>query len=308
MRLEVDVVEMCPYNKSMPKKPSKQLNSVSGANAAVGVFSYFNYREYLRDYCEQRKQADPYFSMRNLARRVGMDHGYFIKVMQEHKHLAPKMAAKFSATLKHSKKEKEYFELLILFGRAKGDREIKHYFEQLLKYVEFSPLKLDADCYEFYQKWFYTAIRELLNILPAEKDHAKLAKKLLPAIKATEAKQAIALLKRLGLIKVKDGRYQLTQKFISSDKIPPISVREFQKQTMDLAKDALTNIAKEERDISTLSLTLSEDGLERIKEILETARTEIMKAASQDSKVNRIYQLNLQLFPISQVIEEAGDE
>jgi uncharacterized protein (TIGR02147 family) len=274
----------------------------------ISIFKYFDYQKYLGDYYEFRKKEESYFTYRFIASKVGIDHAFIVKVFQGQKHLSIESAAPFSVLLKHTKREKEYFELLILFSRAKSDSEIKHYFEKLLTYVELSPLKVEGYKYEFYQKWFYTAVREVIGIAGFRGDFKKLARMLNPAITEVQARQSVELLVKLGFIQEsKTGEYCLISRFITpSEEVAPIAVREFQKATMLLAVDALQKIPKDDRHISTVTISLSPDGAEKLKECAEHFRREMMRIANQDNEVSQVFQVNLQLFPISRLLKE-GD-
>ncbi len=267
----------------------------------VNLFDYFDYQEYLRDVYAFRKKQDSYFTYRFIASKLNIDHAYVVKVLQGQRHVSLKTAASFSKLLKHNKRQQEYFELLVLFSKAKANSEIKHYFEKLLTYIEVSPLKIEGHKFEFYQKWYYTAIRELIGISGFDGNYQKLASQTVPAISISQAKKSIQLLLKLKLItKNSDGSYSLSSRFITpSEKVQPLAIREFQKETIKLAAEALDNIPKEERDISTLTLSLSAQGLEKMKASLTNFRQELMRIANQDENVNRAYQINLQLFPIT---------
>ena len=270
----------------------------------VAVFNYFDYQKYLGDYYEWRKREDSYFTYRFIASKVGIDHAFIVKVFQGQKHLSLASAARFSELLKHNRREKEYFELLILFSRAKSDSETKHYFEKLLSYVELSPLKVEGYKYSFYQKWYHTAIREVVGLAGFDGDFKKLGRLLCPPVTESQARQSIKLLLKLGFIKRSEkGQFVLSSRFITpSEEIASVAIREFQKETMMLAIDALQKIPKEKRHISTATISLSPDGAEKLKACVENFRAEMLRIANQDNNVSQVFQVNVQLFPISRQI------
>jgi uncharacterized protein (TIGR02147 family) len=275
----------------------------------VAIFNYFDYQKYLGDYYEWRKRDDSYFTYRFIASKVGIDHAFIVKVFQGQKQLSLKSAPHFSALLGHTKREKEYFELLILFSRAKSDSETKHYFEKLLSYVELTPLKIEGYKYSFYKKWYHTAIREVVGLAGFAGDYKKLARMLNPPVTESQARQSIKLLLDLGFIKKNDaGQFTLISRFITpGEEIAPVAIREFQKETMRLAIDALDKIPKEERHISTVTLSLSPDGVEKLKACVENFRTEMLRIANKDNDVSQVFQVNVQLFPISRRITGEGN-
>jgi uncharacterized protein (TIGR02147 family) len=68
---------------------------------------------------------------------------------------------------------------------------------------------------------------------------------------------------------------------------------------MELAQEALYSVPKTHRDISTLTLSISKQGLQRMKEKIKEFRRELLEIAKADEHADRVYQLNLQLFPLS---------
>jgi len=273
----------------------------------INIFDYYDYQKYLRAFYEKKKSTDPNFSYRFIQQRVGIDPGYLLKVFQGKKDLTDRFVPKFLVLLKLSKRESEYFSLMVRFGRAKKNTDIKRHFEHMLSFVEFSSNKVDADKYEFYQKWYYTAVRELIGIIRFSDNYDELARMVEPAIRAPEAKKAIELLVRLGFIqKNADGVYEVTARFITTgEEWRSIAIRTFQKEALGLAQGALDNVPKDERDISTLTMSLSADGFLKIRECLAKCRKEMLDIAHKDMNVTRSYHVNFSLFPITKQTPEA---
>jgi uncharacterized protein (TIGR02147 family) len=121
-----------------------------------------------------------------------------------------------------------------------------------------------------------------------------------PAISAGEAKKSITLLLKLGLAeKTSDGAYHVTDRFMSTgEEWHDIAVRRFQKDTILLAHDALDTVPKELRDISTVTLTLSPEGFEEVRERVRQFRRDLLNLAGRQEKPNGAYHMNIQLLPI----------
>ena len=198
-------------------------------------------------------------------------------------------------------KKAEYFKLLVLYGKAKSDHEIKHYFEKLLTFIGIDGQRVQVDQYEFYQKWYYTAIRELIHIIKFRDNYSALGRMLNPPITPTQTRKAVALLERLGFIKRNRQQvYELTDVFISAgENWKSAAVRTFQAETMKLALRALEEIPKDERDISTVTITLNKDGLEQARERIRQLHKDLFAIADACENMDDIYQVNMQMFPLS---------
>jgi len=268
--------------------------------AFPNIFSYFDCAKYLRDYYTARHECEPWFSYKFIQEKTGVDPGYMVKVFQGKKNLAQKSVDSFVRMLKLSSREAEYFGLLVLFGKAKSDEEIKILFEKMLPYAEFGARKIESGAYEYYTKWYYAAVREVLGYYAFDGDYQALGKMTVPEIGVREAKRAVALLLKLGFVeKEPDGRYTLTSRFITTgEEWKSIAIRQFQKDTITLAHQALDNVPKEQRDISTVTVSLSEDGFFKAREKLKEFRREMLELARQEESADAAYHLNLQLFPI----------
>lgn len=272
------------------------------------IFSYFDSSKYLRDYYTARHEFDPRFSYKFIQEKTGVDPGYMVKVFQGKKHLAQKSVDSFVNMMKLKPREAEYLKLLVLFSKAKSNEEIKVLFEKMLPYVELGARKIESQAYEYYTKWYYAAIREVLAYFPFDGEYTSLAKMTVPEISAHEAKKAVALLLDLSIVKKNNqGRYGLTSRFITSgEEWQSIAIRQFQKDTIMLAHRALDNIDKDKRDISTVTMTLSENGFARAREKLKAFRREMLELAHEEENADAAYHLNLQLIPIGMRLKEGG--
>lgn len=274
---------------------------------SLSIFEYSDYRHYLKDCYELRKSLDPQFTYRYIAGRVGFKSaGHFTQILKGCINLSSSMTAGFIDFLKLNKSEAAYFELLIRFDQAKTHAEKRRYFEQMTKFKELKIATLDPSQYEYYNKWYYVAVRELLSYYQFNGDYAALAKKVRPSISPREAKTAIALLTRLGLIKKgSDGIYRKTTASVSAVPLGgSIAITNQALQTMRLAQEALDRFPKEQRNISGVAFSFSHKAFEAMQEEIRNFRKRILDLAQTDSNPDTVYQFNVQLFPLSASLEK----
>jgi uncharacterized protein (TIGR02147 family) len=267
------------------------------------VFDYMDYRVFLKDTYQENKARNPGYSCRFIAQKVGFKSAsFFSQILNGRSNISLSMAARFAAFLKLKRKEVDFFEALVMFNQAKSHEEKKQGFERLMAFRSSRVKIVGADQYEFYEKWYYTAIREVLYFQPFQGNFEDLAKLLSPPIKTVEAKQAVALLLKLGMIKKNSqGR------FVRSDAISDstgyeanaTAIHNFQLQTLTLAGESIDRFPRETRSISTLTFSLSPKGFKAIEEELKGFRRKLLQIAEGDQQEDTVYQVNFQVYPLT---------
>ena len=119
--------------------------------------------------------------------------------------------------------------------------------------------------------------------------------------KCAQAQKALKLLLRLGLIrKDKSGRYELTEKFVTTgEEWKSLAIQNIQREFLRLGLEALDRFTRDDRDISMLTLSASKETIEAIGDRLRDVRKEIMDMVSADEKTDGVFQVNFQVFPLS---------
>ena len=276
--------------------------------ARPSVFEYLDYRLLLRDLYEQHRAEKPFFSYRYIAQKVGFKSaGFFANILQGRRNMSADTAFRFADLFRFGRRETEYFQTLVQYEQAKQHMQKRFYYEKLLAMRSSSVARLAADKYEYLQKWYYVAIRELLNFFPFKGDYVDLARRVRPYIKPSEAKAAVELLERLELVRRRDdGYYELTDKTISSyPEVPLVAVHNFQLAMMDLAKESIDRFPREKRSVSTLTMSVSAGTYKAVEEKLAQFRREVQEMVEKDpAEADRIYQFNFQIFPLADIRED----
>ncbi|ERP30680.1 TIGR02147 family protein [Chitinivibrio alkaliphilus] len=268
------------------------------------LFNYLEYREYLRDFYTAQKKEKSIFSYRYMAQRLSIDAGYLVKVLQETKHISSDTIPPIIQLCRLTEKEAKYLEHLVAFNKARDEGAIQHHFEALLSLRRNEITTIDEKSCQFYEKWYHTAVRAVISLGGFRGDCASLARSISPPITTEEAQESVTLLEELSLIqKDPSGEYVLTETLISTGSAwKSMTIRNFQRQTLDLAKQSLERQEKECRDISTVSITVAEEELPFIKERIAEFRTLMLNITQETQNHNRVYQLNIQLFPLSETV------
>jgi len=278
----------------------------------IDIFQYTDYRKFLSDFYEAEKKRNPHYSHRYIAQKVGFtSSGFFSKILQEKTNISNDLSLRFAEFLKLKKNEAEYFGLLVFFNQAKSHADKKRWFEKIVAFSKSKVKIVQVSQYEFFQKWYYVAIRELLAFYKFNGDFQRLGKMIDPPISPAQAKKGILLLEKLGLIKKdENGFYKQTDTLIGAGyDVKSVAINNFQMATLDLAKESIDRFPKDERDVSTLTLSFSKELYNVIHEKLKGFRRDILELVKNDpNAVDRVYQVNFQIFPLSKYHRENSNE
>ena len=271
---------------------------------SISIYDYTDYRLYLRDYYEEQKAKNPSFSYRYFARKVGFNSsGLYKDIVDGRTGITRSLILRFATAMKLSPRQQEYFETMVYFNEAKTVEEKKLYFERLMKFYNSKAFRVDAGQYEYYSEWYYVAIRELLAIGSFKDDYSAIAQALNPTIRPEQAKKAVSVLLKIGLIKKdKNGYYKAVDKIVTTGPdIKSLAIANFQRSMMDMAKEAIDRHPLEHRDISSVTFSVSKETYNDIKTELIACRKRILGMVDRSESEDRVCQLNMQLFPLTKI-------
>jgi uncharacterized protein (TIGR02147 family) len=267
----------------------------------ANIFEYADYREFLRDWIEAKKRRNPAISSRWLAQKAGLKStGHVSMILNGKANISSTIAHKLSAALGLRKRESDFFQHLVLFTQAKTPRDKRLFFEKMAQFKGSCIHRLKTHQYAFYDKWHHSALRALLEFHPDSSDHAALGHALVPTVSADEVKASLDLMESLGLIRRNDdGTCAPTDALITTGSVEKsIALNKFMSDTLELARRALEDGAAEKRNMSVLTLGISDKGFEAIQEELREFRRRVMRIAEKD-RAERVFQFSCQLFPLS---------
>ena len=267
----------------------------------IDLFNYTDYCAFLRDFYLEQRNRFSFFSYRFFGQKIGLDAGNLVKIMQGKRHLSAACVQRFVEYAKFSNREAKYFETMVQFKKAKRVKDNKVLFEKLMAIQRIDPQRLEPMQYEFYREWYHTVILALLHITPFKGDYKVLADSTNPQISVKQAKESCELLLRLNLIrKEKDGTLIPTSNTITTgEHWKSFAIRSFQGQCIKLAEEAFDRHSPDERDISTVTIAVSRDDIDEIRRITSEYRRSVLQIASSSDNADQVYQLNIQLFPLS---------
>lgn len=271
----------------------------------INIFNFFNYREYLNAVYTHLKTTRIGFSHRTFARDAGISSpNYLFRVLKGERNLNLKYMPNFCKALKLSAEEVKYLEVLVQFNNEKSSQAKEEFLRKLLT-LRYSrgEYKIEDKKLLYFSKWYYPVIRELVKIVDFKEDYNLLARSCIPRITAVQAANAVKYLVKNGFIeKDKNGRYTYANPVITTGpEVNSTILRKYHKQTIMQCADALDTIDMAERDISSLTMSVSKKTYKKMKKEMQDFRKRLLAMARDDKKGEVVCHAGFQLIPKSKM-------
>ncbi|MBK9577896.1 MAG: TIGR02147 family protein [Fibrobacterota bacterium] len=271
------------------------------------VFEYLDYRELLKDAYEERKIVSPLFSYRMLAEMFGLDTSNTFRILQAEAQLPARCQSRAIEFLGLSGRGAEYFLLLIAYARERNGKARAEILEKAISLRDVARRRLVDQELSYYKDWWVVAVRSMLEVVDGQVWPPEIALRLQPNIPEKDVNLALELLLELGLIKKQDtGRFILSEAHLTAGgEEKTQAIRQFQRQILSLASEALERFSRDQRDISTLTFAVDELAFVEIRGMLRETRRQIQKRIEDTKRPDRVIQLVQALFPLAPAVEVA---
>lgn len=269
------------------------------------LFEYTDYRAYLRDVFAHDKAQRPGFSHRFFAARAGFSASNFLSlVMQGKRNLGPEGIRRVAQGLSLGRGERDFFENLVLMNQAETEEARNHYYGRLARSPHYrSAKRFEREQFEAYSTWYTLPIRELASVKGFRPDPEWIAHTLRPAIKPAQAQEALERLLVLGLLRRKNGTVEPDERDLTTGpEVRLLAIRNFHRSMIRLAEEALDSIPPAERNVSCVTMALSDEQVAQVRDRIERFRAELLEIGSDRrarGKPGKVMQVNVQLFPLS---------
>jgi uncharacterized protein (TIGR02147 family) len=272
-------------------------------NNFANIFNYADFRKFIIDYQKNRHAEDKSFTKSRFCKLLGMERTRgFINDVINGKHVTKAVAERFIQVLEFDDDEAQYFRALVSFNQSTMERERELLFDQLISLNRTPRMFVDKKAYAYYSKWYHSAIFTVLDLFDFKDNYKQLAERIYPPITPKQARESVALLKKLGLIeKDEKGCWRGTDKAITAGEyVQDELVKQYQLQCLELAKSVLLMNINRSHNISTMTVSTSKTIHDKIEKKIQKFKAEVRSMVHKDTEPpDRVYQLNLQFFPQS---------
>jgi uncharacterized protein (TIGR02147 family) len=279
----------------------------------TSVFEYTNYRSFLRDYYKAMKKRLPGFGYATLSGRAGFASPSFIKlVINGKRNLTKESTVRLAEALRLQKAPAEYFGSLVFFNQTEAlDGKLRYLAEMDRHRKRNNPARLRPAGYRYLEKWFLPVIRELVELPGFREDPASIGRMMQWTVPRKDLAEGLAQLIADRLLQ-RDQHGRLVKQTATiaaadpQDEVLATVIRKYHLNMINLAQKAALELPVSERSIANTTLSLSARGYAAALKRIEQMRMELLELAAGDPQPERIYQINVNVFPLSKPPVEAG--
>jgi uncharacterized protein (TIGR02147 family) len=282
------------------------------------IGAYTDFRDYLRDFYDYKlhlhRNSFSSYNYKTFSAAADIKSPNYLKLIIEgERNLSPATARKFAKALGLDREGTDEFLLLVEYGQALDPLERNRHLKALNEFRTRRRIRsgeLTDEKVEGAPKWVSWVLHALADQKNADFSIDGLRDLLQGKVSADDIRRSLQqLLDSQSLVldtetgKIKKGLVPPTQ-----EEIPPEMIRKIQSELMYLGMEALLNGKNTDREIGTLTVCLTEAEFEKIKFELRHLRKRILKDAlvnREQGPGDRVYQLNIQMYPLTKKAKPA---
>ena len=275
---------------------------------APDIFEYLDHRAFLRDWFDAKKSQNPRFSHRLFARLAGLrSPSALAHVVSGRRNLSPATVEAFSKAMKLDEERAGYFAALVGMaqGGTEGERERDRRAVEGARHFR-AARRVDDESAPALSRWTCAAILELAQHPRFREDTAWIAATLRPPITPAQAGEALSLLEGAGLLtRGAAGRLRPAQEAVVTEVQTAAFAMGYHREMLQRARDALEDVPQAERVFFGLTLSVPHSALDALRREMAAfgeRALHLCDAACAEAPADRVHQLNLQLFPLSDQI------
>ncbi len=273
---------------------------------------YMNYRDFLKDWYQNRLQETknnlrPY-CYRDFSVATNLKSPHYLKLIIEGKrNLSSDLVPIFARALGIPKEKNDEFNLLVLYTQEKDPTQRNLFLKKLIDIRvenQINSGEIDRKAWDKIPNWVTWVLYSLADLKSTTTDLNQLFLLLRGKATVQEIKNSLEGLISSGELATNDsGELVKTRNLMeAADEVPVALVRKLQAQLMLLGLESLHRDAPTEREFGSLTMALTSSEFEdlrfKLRQMKKTFNKDNTMARGQ-TKGERVYQLNIQLFPVT---------
>jgi uncharacterized protein (TIGR02147 family) len=270
----------------------------------IRLFDALSGVEVLKRLYAGMKRVAPSYSYRAFALDLGFGPtNYLHLICNGRRPLSVSAARRIATSLRLGEREERYFVLLARHGTARSAVEREVAFEEIVdikaRLIGGSESK---DGFEYFSEWWHAAIREMVLLPGFCPEPEWMASRLVPRVTPDEARRSWELLSRLGLVR-RDahGRWRQAEARIEQPEgARSLAIIRYHQKMAELGKECVMRVKARDRDVTVLTVPMTRALFETLRAEAAAWQQRILAAAESLDDGEEIYQINIQIFPLTE--------
>jgi uncharacterized protein (TIGR02147 family) len=265
------------------------------STATIDDFQSTDPRLFLSAELTRRIQKNPRYSMRRFAQALGLSHTVLSLVLSGKRPLSKKAANQVSDFFGLDAEKRE---ALIANRKSESPKKVT-------RADQYQQISLDT--FSVISDWYHFAILSLLDIGGSKIEARWISVRL--GISEIEAKLAIERLLRLGLLErvtegSRKGEWKAGKPLDVKNTSSTLATRKFHRQLLERAVESMEHDAYELRELSSMTMAIDPAQVPYAREKIRIFRDELTAQLEKRGQPKQVYNLNIQLFPLSKTEAE----
>jgi uncharacterized protein (TIGR02147 family) len=272
------------------------------------VKEYLDYRKFLRDFFDFKKNTLSSYSHRTFLRRADITSPSHLKLVIDGKrNLTYRTIEKYQAAIGFPKKqEANFFKLLVQYNQETNVDKKVDKFNEIIKQKKKSGISLlEEEQFNFLSKWHYVAIYVLVDLKDFVNTPDWIAGRLRKKVSKDNIERAINDLIRLGLLEYDSDRGLRQSKgaLDTPEEISSMAVVHYHRNMINLSLQYLEEGDWRKREFNGGTIPMNNQTIKLLKEKLKELRKDINIMTDEIENPEEIYQFNIQLFPLTENVQ-----
>ncbi|WP_290732157.1 TIGR02147 family protein [Fibrobacter sp. UBA3629] len=265
------------------------------------IYDYTDYRDIIRDFYLEKKNGNGRYSYSVLGQAIGLNASHVFCIVEKKRNLPVRCVPAVKRILGLTGRAARYFDLLLAASRTKSEKTKTEILAKAFLLRDVKTHSLADKEQKYLSDWWTPVIRALIEVNQGKVDAKEISESLEPSIEEDKVQESIDILNELGFIQdLGNGRVKLADAHINiAGEQRAQAIRQFQANVMQIGARSLNTIDPADRDISTLTMAVDQQGFEDIKAMIQEFRKDVQIRVDKCGKPTRVLQMNLALFPVA---------
>jgi uncharacterized protein (TIGR02147 family) len=275
----------------------------------MNVFLHTKAGALLNDKFRDKKWKNPSFSIRGWAAQLGLgSHGSLQQILAGKRTVPKKFIPRITKSLDFTTAESLYLETLVDFEKAKTQDEKDLYYSRLshLRPDKNEVHVVEIENYKYFQNPLHSIVRTMIEREDFVNDPEWIKENLKIKTSQREVQEVLDRLIALGLVEENDKELKKTCKHVKNKvDVPSSAVCEYHEKMSMVAAEQVKIQDIKTREYNSFCLNLKKEHFARAqKKIRDFVNEFISEFEASNKKSNETYQLNVQLFSLTNKREE----